>query len=1084
MKKLFVILVCLTAIFVANTGVRAQEVTIVLNPGWNWISFPTTDTLDISEAFGSFTPMVGDQVKSKWVSSSYLSNGHWRGNVTEFYPGHGYMYKSNRSVPVFVTFNAQQQPASQVVVVTTSEPTDITAIAATCGGEVVSNDGTYIIVKGICWATHENPTTNDDFYEEAESGVGSFSIFMTDLNISTTYYVRAYAVTANGTVYGVQKTFTTRDGIPTLTTMEVSNITGATATCGGNITDNGGLNVTARGVCWSTSPNPTIADSHTTNGSGSGSFSSNITGLNVSTTYYVRAYATTAAGTGYGEQKTLTTRDGIPTLTTTDITNIAKTSAIGGGNITDDGGLNITARGVCWSTSPNPTVGGNHFYNGYGTGSFTNSITGLDYSTTYYVRAFAITDVGTTYGNEVSFTTLEQTWSNGISPATFSVSEHSQVHFSQGNLQYRASTNTWKFAEYQWDYVGYANEGISSTNNGWIDLFGWGTSGYNHGANCYQPWSTSQTDGDYYAYGSATYNLYDQTGKADWGYNAISNGGNSINTWRTLTNFEWYYVLFSRNTSSGIRFAVAKVNGVNGLILLPDDWSTATYSLSNANDEYASFNNNIVSATQWTTLENVGAVFLPAAGCFTPWEDFIDVGGDGYYWSASHEDEGFDYVYAMRFGPNTEGGVICDIGPYGGWHLSRCNRLSVRLVCSEMPVITTSVSSITETTATFEGRIVVSGFNSVTECGICWSTEPTPTINDNKLIANGVTTGEFSLELTDLIPNTKYYVRAYAINSIGTGYSSEMSFTCRNTPTGSINGLFSVSSTSQVYFSQGNLQYQASTNTWKFAENQWDYVGRGLGIEWGEKDWYDDWNYGNADGTVLGSSNYFISSAYPGWIDLFGWGTSGYNHGANCYQPWSTSQTSSNYYAYGNYNYNLNDQNGQADWGYNAISNGGNTNNTWRTLTQSEWNYLFNTRVTTSGIRYAKAELYPIIVPCDDDIQIPCSINGVILLPDDWSPTTYSLNSTNTYNASFSSNTITASQWSILENAGAVFLPASGNRNGTEVSNVNTKGFYWTASSNGSNNARNVLINDSSLTSNDSSGRRNGLSVRLVRNAE
>ena len=144
--------------------------------------------------------------------------------------------------------------------------------------------GTYILVKGLCWATHENPTTNDDFYEEAESGVGTFSVSMTGLNIATTYYVRAYAVTPNGTVYGDQKSFTTRDGIPTLTTDSITSITAISATSGGNITDDGGLSVTARGVCWSTSPNPTVSDSHTSNGTGTGGFTSSITNLEVSTT--------------------------------------------------------------------------------------------------------------------------------------------------------------------------------------------------------------------------------------------------------------------------------------------------------------------------------------------------------------------------------------------------------------------------------------------------------------------------------------------------------------------------------------------------------------------------------------------------------------------------------------------------------------------------------------------------------------------------------------------------------------------------------------------------------------------------------
>ena len=128
------------------------------------------------------------------------------------------------------------------------------------------------------------------------------------------------------------------------------------------------------------------------------------------------------------------------------------------------------------------------------------------------------------------------------------------VYFSQGNLQYQASTNTWQFAGHQWDYVGDANQNISQTNGGWIDLFGWGTSGYNHGANAYQPWSTSTEYSDYYAYGAYTNNLYNQTGQADWGYNAISNGGNAENSgWRTLTRQEWEYVFNTRTTTSRIR---------------------------------------------------------------------------------------------------------------------------------------------------------------------------------------------------------------------------------------------------------------------------------------------------------------------------------------------------------------------------------------------------------------------------------------------------------------------------------------------------------------------------------------------------
>ena len=310
MKRLTTLLMLLIALTIGSQHVLAQNVTITLNPGWTWISYTRADTLDFATALGTFTPTEGDIIKSQYALAEY-HNGVWTGSMTQFVPGLGYMYKSNRTMPVMLTFSAQQ-PAPQVVV-TTSEPMLITAISAMGGGEVTTTDGTYIIVKGLCWATHENPTTNDDFYQEAESGVGSFSISMTGLDMSTTYYVRAYAVTTNGTVYGEQKSFTTRNGIPTLTTTDVTDIEYFSATSGGIITDDGGLDITAYGVCWSTSPNPTVIDSHTIDGNGMGSFSSSITGLSRNTIYYVRAYATNSNMTLYGNAISFTTLSDAPT---------------------------------------------------------------------------------------------------------------------------------------------------------------------------------------------------------------------------------------------------------------------------------------------------------------------------------------------------------------------------------------------------------------------------------------------------------------------------------------------------------------------------------------------------------------------------------------------------------------------------------------------------------------------------------------------------------------------------------------------------------------------------------------------------
>ena len=150
--------------------------------------------------------------------------------------------------------------------------------------------------------------------------------------------------------------------LPTVTTAVVNNITTTSAMCGGSVTSDGNTTVTARGVCWSTSHNPTVSGSHTSDGSGMGSFTSSITGLTDNTTYYVRAYAINSEGTAYGEERTFTTDEEIvyelPTVTTAVVSNITTSSATCGGNVTADGNAAVTARGVCWSTSPNPTVGG------------------------------------------------------------------------------------------------------------------------------------------------------------------------------------------------------------------------------------------------------------------------------------------------------------------------------------------------------------------------------------------------------------------------------------------------------------------------------------------------------------------------------------------------------------------------------------------------------------------------------------------------------------------------------------------------------------------------------------------------------
>ena len=304
----------------------------------------------------------------------------------------------------------------------------------------------------------------------------------------------------------------------------------------------------------------------------------------------------------------------------------------------------------------------------------------------------------------------------------FSVAEGKTVSFAPGNLQFNAvqgshlradgtkAKGTWRFAENQWDCVGADNTKIAENYDGWIDLFGWGTSGYDNTANdylamFYQPWSTntkaltkiikdstlncdsyeitgeceweytyftsSEEDNNRYGYGpsfqgTADETLVDTSAYYDWGvYNAISNGGNQAGSWRTLTKAEWEYLFDTRKNAQFLR-SQATVNGVHGYVLLPDNFkkpSDITWS-----HQTKDWTTNTYSAEQWSALGALGAVFLPAAGIRDLDGDVEYVGGIGYYWSSTLSGSGsarrlyFDWSLVSMYGDD------------------RCEGRSVRLV--------------------------------------------------------------------------------------------------------------------------------------------------------------------------------------------------------------------------------------------------------------------------------------------------------------------------------------------------------------------------------------------------------------------
>lgn len=192
--------------------------------------------------------------------------------------------------------------------------------------------------------------------------------------------------------------------LPVVTTLNPTDISQSTAKSGGEVVSDGGGTVTVSGICWSDKPNPTPADFKTTNGPQTGTFTSNLTKLDMKKTYYLRAYATNKVGTAYGAEVSFTTTAAVAVLSTTPVTELTGTTAKSGGNITEYGET-VTARGICWSLGNLPTINDSKAEAGTGGGSFSANLTGLTPGMTYRVRAYAVNVGGVGYGEVIKITT-------------------------------------------------------------------------------------------------------------------------------------------------------------------------------------------------------------------------------------------------------------------------------------------------------------------------------------------------------------------------------------------------------------------------------------------------------------------------------------------------------------------------------------------------------------------------------------------------------------------------------------------------------------------------------------------------------
>lgn len=638
------------------------------------------------------------------------------------------------------------------------------------GWNATADGGCSITEKGVLISHLSSLDINsyDSRYNLGGTGTGTGTVNLM-MSASTTYYTRAYAINSAGIGYGSVLSISTTTAIscPILSTTALSSITATTASSGGNITSDGGSSVTARGVCWDTSPNPTISlSTKTSNGTGTGSFTSSVTGLTSGVTYYLKAYATNSAGTCYGNELTFTATY-CPVITTAPVNSTTSTSMTAGYSISDLGGGDnqVTARGLCYSTTSNPptisdskTDFGAYNY----TGAFISSITGLTPLTTYRYRAYVTNNYCTTYGIMYTFTTtgaiptLNTTAITSITATTASSGGNTLVDngsaISSKGIVWRIYPNIPAIGA--GNYTGITSDGTGTAN--------------------FTSYLTSLVAGTRYNVKSYA------TNSAGTGY------GNLTSFW-SAASYNGTTVGHTLNCPISIPYNITEQLKINS-------GGFGFYGYSGASKKYmtvTAFNANYDGdANSPFVLKYNGAAYTLNTA-----EDISGIADGG------------NSLFTLDFSDN---GLLCSnnlvqsatitfyltdisgiVGP------SVTTRLEMQAQGTPTVTINSSVTSVTSTSALGGGNVTYIGVPPVTVRGLCWTTSPivNPIITDPHT-SDGSGGGAFSSNITGLITGTTYYVRAYAYN--GTYYYSPTKISFTTNPPPSITSINDVDYTSSA----------------------------------------------------------------------------------------------------------------------------------------------------------------------------------------------------------------------------------------------------------------------------------------------
>ncbi len=689
---------------------------------------------------------------------------------------------------VTVTVNIYPAPT-----VTTADVTGLDRSTADTGGNVISDNGFEVTARGVCWNTTGWPTASDDKTTDGV-GEGAFSSRVTGLTPGTTYYLRAYATNSEGTGYGSQKEFTTLVSPPHVSTGAPVEIGPRSARCPGEVTFAGDAPVTTRGVCLATSPNPTTADEVFTCGSGTGVFEGQPTALTPATTYHVRAFATNAGGTSYGENRTFITSVSVPNVFTTRLSQVTTGGFTAEGNVSFDGGDEVQSRGVCWSASAQPTITDDHQLAGAGPGTFSAQVTGLEPGQRYHVRAFATNSAGTYYGNQMSVTTEIEIPTVSSAPArdigfTNATAGGQLEHTGGGDISdcgvCWSTTNPPTLDDTSVSVE--AAETFTCSLNGLIP-------GTRYHARAFAVNAAGTGYGEVVTFTTSTASPTVVTGpitpvsphRATGGGEVTGLGDSAV----TARGICW--------TESGVPDLqdphTVDGEGTGSFTSSLDGLSAGTTYRVRA---YATNARGTAYGQTVTFNTGAGIAQVVTAPAQVVGSDRIVMGGEvttdgglrvterGVCWSKTSTPtiEDARVVAGSGSGPfYTElGGLEPEITYYLRAYAVNETGVSYGEVVTARteaglpaigPVVLEEISSASASAWT---EILGDGGMPIEEMGICWSTSPNPTSNDSRT-AGRPQAGKLVASLEGLRPYTRYYVRAYATNRTGTAYGEEGRF--------------------------------------------------------------------------------------------------------------------------------------------------------------------------------------------------------------------------------------------------------------------------------------------------------------------